>query len=156
MRKLRFYWTCFLNYVIMELKVKIVYLNVYITKCNFVTREKDITTHRGKLEMPYKNIKNISCIIIDITKWNLVTKVSNKRKEKMSYNQDKIDETVLATLLLTLHDENRAWKGHDFEVLDRLYEKGYIYNPKGKAKSVALTQEGLDKANEVFDKLFKD
>ena len=74
----------------------------------------------------------------------------------MSYNQDKIDETVLATLLLTLHDENRAWKGHDFEVLDRLYEKGYIYNPKGKAKSVALTQEGLDKANEVFDKLFKD
>ncbi len=57
----------------------------------------------------------------------------------MDYNQDKIDETVLATLLLTLHDENRAWKGHDFEVLDRLYEKGYIYNPKGKAKSVAFT-----------------
>ena len=74
----------------------------------------------------------------------------------MHYNQDKIDETVLATLLLTLHDENRAWKGHDFEVLDRLYEKGYIYNPKGKAKSVALTQEGLAKANEVFDKLFKN
>ena len=74
----------------------------------------------------------------------------------MDYNQDKIDETVLATLLLTLHDENRAWKGHDFEVLDRLYEKGYIYNPKGKAKSVALTQEGLEKANEVFDKLFKN
>ena len=74
----------------------------------------------------------------------------------MHYNQDKIDETVLATLLLTLHDENRAWKGHDFEVLDRLYEKGYIYNPKGKSKSVALTQEGLAKANEVFDELFKN
>ena len=72
----------------------------------------------------------------------------------MSYNQTKIDETVLATLLLTLHEENRAWKGHSFEVLDRLYEKGYIYNPKGKSKSVVLTDEGLAKAREVFDGLF--
>ena len=37
----------------------------------------------------------------------------------MTYNQTKIDEAVLATLLLTLHDENRAWKGHSFEVLER-------------------------------------
>ena len=72
----------------------------------------------------------------------------------MTHNQTKIDETVLATLLLTLHEENRAWKGHSFEVLDRLYEKGYIYNPKGKSKSVVLTDEGLAKAREVFDGLF--
>ena len=74
----------------------------------------------------------------------------------MTRNQTKVDETVLATLLLTLHEENRAWKGHSFEVLDRLwlYEKGYIYNSKGKAKSVVLTDEGLAKAREVFDGLF--
>lgn len=72
----------------------------------------------------------------------------------MNYNQDKIDDTVLATLLLTLHEDNRAWKGHDFDVLDRLYEKGYIFNPKGKAKSVVLTDEGLKRAREVFDCLF--
>jgi len=72
----------------------------------------------------------------------------------MTYNKTKIDETVLATLLLTLHEENRAWKGHSFEVLDRLYEKGYISNPRGKAKSVVLTEEGLAKAREVFDGLF--
>jgi predicted GNAT superfamily acetyltransferase len=72
----------------------------------------------------------------------------------MTHNQIKIDETVLATLLLTLHENNRAWKGHSFEVLDRLYEKGYIYKPKGKAKSVVLTDEGLAKAREVFDGLF--
>jgi len=53
-----------------------------------------------------------------------------------------------------LHEEDRTWKGHSFEVLDRLYEKGYIYNPKGKAKSVVLTEEGLAKAREVFDGLF--
>ena len=72
----------------------------------------------------------------------------------MTHNQTKIDETVLATLLLTLHEENRAWKGHSFEVLDRLYEKGYIFNPRGKAKSVVLIDEGLVKAREVFDGLF--
>ena len=71
-----------------------------------------------------------------------------------THNQEKIDETVLGTLLLTLHDDNRAWKGHSFEVLDRLYEKGFIYDPKGKAKSVALTDEGLKRAREVFDGLF--
>jgi len=72
----------------------------------------------------------------------------------MTHNQTKIDETVLATLLLTLHEENRAWKGHSFEVLDRLYEKGYIFNLRGKAKSVVLTEKGLAKAREVFDGLF--
>ena len=72
----------------------------------------------------------------------------------MDYNQDKIDETVLATLLLTLHEDNRAWKGHSFDVMDRLYEKGYIFNPKGKAKSVVFTDKGLVKAREVFDGLF--
>lgn len=38
--------------------------------------------------------------------------------------------------------------------MDRLYEKGYISNPKGKSKSVALSDEGLAKAREVFDGLF--
>jgi len=71
-----------------------------------------------------------------------------------THNQEKIDETVLATLLLTLHDDNRAWKNHSFDVLDRLYEKGFIYDPKGKSKSVALTDEGLKRAKEVFDGLF--
>jgi|GEM_PF-5439596 len=30
----------------------------------------------------------------------------------MTHNQIKIDETVLATLLLTLHEERRTCKGH--------------------------------------------
>lgn len=45
-------------------------------------------------------------------------------------------------------------RGYDFDVMDRLYEKGYIHNPKGKTKSIAFTQEGLAKAREVFDGLF--
>jgi hypothetical protein len=31
----------------------------------------------------------------------------------MALNTDKIDDTALALLYLTLHDYNRAWKGMD-------------------------------------------
>lgn len=72
----------------------------------------------------------------------------------MDIDKEKIDETVLALLQLTLHDDSRAWKGHDWEVMDRLHEKGYIANPKGKAKSVFLTEEGLRRSEELFERLF--
>ena len=72
----------------------------------------------------------------------------------MEYDKDKVDETVLALLYLTLHDGDRAWKGHDWEAIGRLYEKGMIYDPVGKAKSVALTEEGMEQAKKLFLKLF--
>ena len=50
---------------------------------------------------------------------------------------------VLALLRLTLHDKQRAWKGFDWDTLDRLHRKGLIANPVNKAKSVVLTDEGL-------------
>ena len=34
-------------------------------------------------------------------------------------DSDKIDEAVLALLLLGRHDEMRVWKGHDWDALDR-------------------------------------
>jgi Domain of unknown function (DUF6429)/Protein of unknown function (DUF2442) len=70
------------------------------------------------------------------------------------WGQDKIDEAVLALLQLTLHDGDRAWKGFDFEVMDRLFEKGYILDPCGKSKSVVLTREGLERSRELFERLF--
>jgi Domain of unknown function (DUF6429) len=72
----------------------------------------------------------------------------------MKIDTDKIDDAVLALLQLTLHDGNRAWKGHDWEVLGRLHEKGLIGDPVGKVKSVWLTPEGLQKSEELFEKLF--
>jgi Domain of unknown function (DUF6429) len=53
----------------------------------------------------------------------------------MDYDENKVDEVVLALMNLTLHDEIRAWKGFDFRVLDRLYEKGFIRDPKNRARS---------------------
>lgn len=72
----------------------------------------------------------------------------------MDYDEREIDDTVLALLYLTLHDSARAWKGFDFEVLDRLYEKGYIRDPRGKTKSVVLTDEGLVRSQALFEAKF--
>ena len=70
------------------------------------------------------------------------------------WDEDKIDDTVLALLQLTRHNGARAWKGFDFEVMDRLFEKGYIYDPRGKAKSVVLSPEGLERSKVLFAELF--
>ena len=73
----------------------------------------------------------------------------------MTIDTDKIDETVLALLYLTLHDGVRAWKGHDWEALNRLHRKGMILNPIGKAKSVVLTDQGLAESKRLFRELFE-
>lgn len=69
----------------------------------------------------------------------------------MEIDSDKIDDAVLGLLWLTLHDKHRAWKGFDWNSLDRLHEKGMIEN---NAKSVALTEQGLKRAEELFAALF--
>lgn len=73
----------------------------------------------------------------------------------MALDTDKIDDTVLALLYLTLHDGFRAWKGFDWDTLGRLHDKGMIDNPVGKTKSVVFTDEGLARSKELFEKMFK-
>ena len=70
------------------------------------------------------------------------------------YDRDKVDEIVLALMYLTLHDSFRAWKGFEWETLDRLYEKGWIENPRSKAKSVVFTEEGLAQSASLFQRHF--
>lgn len=65
-----------------------------------------------------------------------------------------IDRAVLPLLLLGLHDDDRAWKGFDWGALDRLHEKGYIDDPKNKAKSVLFTEEGMREAERLFEEMF--
>ncbi|MGA2255917.1 MAG: DUF6429 family protein [Thermoguttaceae bacterium] len=72
----------------------------------------------------------------------------------MELDRKKINEAVLALLYLGLHDGARAWKGFDWEAMDRLHEEGYISDPRGKAKSVVFTEEGLELANSLLEKLF--
>lgn len=75
----------------------------------------------------------------------------------MEYDEDKIDEIVLSLLYLTSETDKictRAWKGQNWETMNRLHEKGYISDPKTKAKSVVLTEEGVKLSKELFFKHF--
>jgi hypothetical protein len=74
--------------------------------------------------------------------------------DAMELDEDKIDDAVLALLRLTLHDERRAWKGFEWDALDRLHRKGLIGDPVGKAKSVVLTDEGLARSAALLETLF--
>lgn len=45
----------------------------------------------------------------------------------MEINEEKVDDMVLALLYLTTFEDKprlRAWKGHNWDVLDRLHQKG--------------------------------
>jgi hypothetical protein len=72
----------------------------------------------------------------------------------VEYDREKVDEMVLALLWLTQAGDGRAWKGHDWDALDRLHEKGYISDPRSKAKSVAMTEEGERLSRELFARHF--
>jgi hypothetical protein len=76
----------------------------------------------------------------------------------MELDLDKIDEVTLALLSLVMHEEGewgaRAWKGFDWDTMNRLHDKGFIGNPASKAKSVVMTPEGVARANELFEKHF--
>jgi hypothetical protein len=72
----------------------------------------------------------------------------------MELDTNKIDDAVLTLLYLGLHDGARAWKGFDWEAMNRLHERGYITEPRGKAKLAVFTEEGLDRARSLLEKLF--
>ena len=71
----------------------------------------------------------------------------------MDVDENRIDDAVLALMLLGLH-ERRAWKSFDWDALDRLHAKGLISDPVGKAKSVIFTDEGLERARSLFKEMF--
>ena len=77
---------------------------------------------------------------------------------RTDYDEDKIDEVVLALLGFHAFEEDEygapAWKSYDWDIMDRLHTKGYISDPKSKAKSVVLTPEGLKLSRELFEGYF--
>lgn len=72
----------------------------------------------------------------------------------MDLDHAKIDDAVLGLLYLGLHDDVRAWKGFDWNVMDRLHERGYISDPRSKAKSVVFSEEGLERSRQLLQQLF--
>lgn len=75
----------------------------------------------------------------------------------MEIDEEKVDEAVLALLYSTTFEDKptwRAWKGHNWDSLDRLHQKGYISDPATKAKSALLTEEGVKQSQILFEKHF--
>jgi len=71
----------------------------------------------------------------------------------LEVDPDKADEAALALLYLTLHDGRFAWKGFDWEVINRLFQKGLIGDPVNRTKSVVFSDEGLQAAEQACRKL---
>lgn len=70
-----------------------------------------------------------------------------------------LEELTLLVIYLSSWEEKlspdltvrQAWKGYLFEVLDALEEKGYI-SQTSRAKSLALTEEGVQQAREIKER----
>ena len=76
----------------------------------------------------------------------------------MDYDRDKVDEITLALLWLTSFKDPvgvRARKGQDWYTMERFHVKGFISDPKSKAKSVVLSEEGERRSRELFAKRFR-
>ena len=75
----------------------------------------------------------------------------------MEYDEDKVDDMVLALLYLTSSRDQygtRSWKGIDATVLDRLYKKGYVSDPRLKTPTLTLSEEGAQRSRELFAEYF--
>lgn len=72
----------------------------------------------------------------------------------MEYDMKLIDDAVLALLAAYSSDAGNAWKGYDFEIMNRLHEQGLISNPVNRNKSIWLTEEGLERGREIAGRMF--
>ena len=71
----------------------------------------------------------------------------------MEYDDRLIEEAVLALAAFS-SDRGNAWKGFDFEVMNRLHEQGLISDPVNRYKSIWLTEEGLERGRQIAERLF--
>lgn len=57
-----------------------------------------------------------------------------------------MEQTVLALLGALEFENGRVWKRYDFVVMDAPHAKILITDPRGRAESVYLTEEGMRRA----------
>ena len=74
--------------------------------------------------------------------------------------EEQIKELTLLLIYLTSWKEKdsfgdeywRAWKGYDFDILNKLADENLIGGSTHKAKSTYLTETGVNKAKELMRK----
>ena len=72
----------------------------------------------------------------------------------MEYDMKLIDDAVLALLAAYSSDDGNAWKGYDFEIMNRLHAQGLISNPVNRNKSIWLTKEWVERGREIAERMF--
>ena len=70
------------------------------------------------------------------------------------YDDQKIEDAVLALLGVFEFENGRAWKRFDFDLMEALANKGLISDPRGRAESVRLTSDGMARAKALAQQLF--
>src|SRR5688500_14337468 len=99
-------------------------------------------------------LRGLACLDTLRKKLRIIGIICNSNGGIMNLDNDRIDQAVLALIYLGLHDGARAWKGFDWQAMNRLHEQGYITDPRGKAKSVVFTEEGFERAKRLLEELF--
>ena len=80
-----------------------------------------------------KNIEELTLLLLYLTSWE---------EKGYVYIDDVLKEDNL----------HHSWKGHSFDALNNLTDKGYLFPTKNKNKSVTLTKEGENLAKELIKK----
>lgn len=74
---------------------------------------------------------------------------------RQSFDDSKIEDAMLALLSVFEFDNGRVWKRYDFTMMEALFNKGFITNPRGRTESIYLTPEGKERGKALAEKLFK-
>lgn len=85
-----------------------------------------------------KNIEELTLLLMYLTSWDEKGYVYNE-------NTNMSEEATI----------KNCWKGYDFDVLNKLTAKGYLYPGKYKNKSVTMTKDGEKLAEELIHKYLK-
>ena len=84
-----------------------------------------------------KNIEELTLLLMYLTSW-----------EEDGYVADENNMLKEAKI-------KTCWKGYDFDIINELTDKGYLFPSKYKNKSVTLTKEGEKLAEELMEKYLK-
>jgi hypothetical protein len=76
----------------------------------------------------------------------------------MTVNWEEVDHAALALMHLTTSTGRgapaRSWKGFDWDILDRMFERGWISDPRTSAKSVVIFDAAVRLSRELFERRF--
>ncbi len=72
----------------------------------------------------------------------------------MQFDDAKFEDAVLALLGVFEFENGRAWKRFDFDVMEGLFTKGLISDPRGKQESVHLSEAGILRAKSLAQRMF--